>query len=215
MEKSQYDLCIEVLARLDNAGVLKDTVIVGSWCTLFYKEFFGRTGYMITLKTRDMDLLFPHPKSMAARTDVAELLKDLGFIIGFTGQQGFIRLEHPQLIVEFLVPETGRGSDKPYALPKLGINAQSLRFLEFLAQNTITSTAGSVTVTLPHPAHFALHKLLVMTRRRTPAKKQKTKMPGSKSLTPLSKKIRVNPLRQHLTQCLKNGKLKSNSSFLK
>ena len=188
MEKSQYDLCIEVLVRLDNAGVLKDTVIVGSWCTLFYKEFFGRTGYMTTLKTRDMDLLIPHPKSMAARTDVAELLKDLGFIIGFTGQQGFIRLEHPQLIVEFLVPETGRGSDKPYALPKLGINAQSLRFLEFLAQNTITSTAGSVTVTLPHPAHFALHKLLVMTRRRTPAKKAKDKDAGIQILNALIKK---------------------------
>ena len=42
MAKSQYELCVEVLKRLDNAGVLKDVVLVGSWCTLFYKDFFGR-----------------------------------------------------------------------------------------------------------------------------------------------------------------------------
>jgi hypothetical protein len=41
VEKSQYDLCIEVLRRLDKAGILKDIVLVGSWCTLFYKKFFS------------------------------------------------------------------------------------------------------------------------------------------------------------------------------
>lgn len=165
MEKSQYDLCLEVLRRLDKAGVLKDVVLVGSWCVLFYRKYFSGKKYITSLTTRDMDLLIPHPRNMKAKTDVAELLKDLGFIIGFTGSQGFIRLEHPQLIIEFLVPERGRGSAKPYNLPQLGLNAQTLRFLEFLSQNTIKIKAGSILITLPHPAHFGLHKLLVMTRR--------------------------------------------------
>lgn len=188
MEKSQYNLCLEVLGRLDAAGVLKDMILVGSWCTLFYKDFFGRIGYLTTLKTRDMDLLIPHPRALSAQTDVADLLKDLGFLVGFSGQQGFIRLEHPQLIVEFLVPEKGRGTNKPYALPSLGVNAQSLRFLEFLAQKTITSTAGTITVTLPHPVHFVLHKLLVMTRRPTPAKRAKDKDAALQIFTALIKK---------------------------
>jgi len=50
-------------------------------------------------------------------------------------------------------------------LSQLGLNAQPLRFLDFLAQNTITTKVGATTVTLPHPANFALHKLLVLTRR--------------------------------------------------
>lgn len=175
MEKSQYDLCIEVLHRLDKAGILKDIVLVGSWCTLFYKEFFGSKKYMTSLTTRDMDLLIPLPRAIKVKTDVAELLKDLGFIVGFTGSQGYIRLEHPQLIVEFLVPERGRGSDKPYSLPQLGLNAQALRFLEYLSVNTITSKAGSVKLKLPHPANFALHKLLVMTRRPKAEKQAKDK----------------------------------------
>ena len=175
MEKSQYDLCVEVLRRLDKAGLLKDIILVGSWCGLFYKEFFGAGKYMTSLTTRDMDLLIPHPRDIRAEVDVAELLKDLGFIVGFTGSQGYIRLEHPQLIIEFLVPERGKGSDKPYSLPKLGLNAQALRFLEFLAQNTIESKVGPVIVTLPHPANFALHKLLVMSRRSKTEKQEKDK----------------------------------------
>jgi len=30
VEKSQYDLCVEVLRRLDIAGILKDMVLIGS-----------------------------------------------------------------------------------------------------------------------------------------------------------------------------------------
>lgn len=175
MEKSQYKLCIEVLHRLDKAGILKDVVLVGSWCALFYKKFFGRTKYILSLKTRDMDLLIPQPSMIKAKVDVAQLLKDLGFVVGFTGSKGYIRLEHPQLIVEFLVPERGRGSDKPYPLPQLGLNAQPLRFLDFLAQNTFTMKVEEMTVTMPHPANFALHKLLVLTRRPTPEKQSRDK----------------------------------------
>jgi hypothetical protein len=175
VEKSQYDLCIKVLRRLDKAGILKDIVLVGSWCTLFYRKFFGRTKYMTSLTTRDMDLLIPKPKAIKTKTDVAELLKDLGFVVGFTGSQGYIRLEHPQLIVEFLVPEQGRGSNRPYTLPQLGLNAQALRFLEFLSQNTIKSKVASITIALPHPANFALHKLLVISRRPKAEKQAKDK----------------------------------------
>jgi hypothetical protein len=103
------------------------------------------------------------------------LLGDLGFVVGFTGRGGYIRLEHPQLIIEFLVPEKGRPSEKPYPLPNLGLNAQALRFLDFLAQNTIEASLNEITVTLPHPSHFALHKLLVLSRRPTPEKQTKDK----------------------------------------
>ena len=185
MEKSQYDLCIEVLRRLDKAGILKDVILVGSWCTLFYKEFFGHKKYMTSLTTRDIDLLIPLPRAIKAKVDVAELLKDLGFIVGFTGSQGYIRLEHPQLIVEFVVPERGRSSDKPYSLPQLGLNAQALRFLEYLSVSTITSKVGPIKLKLPHPANFALHKLLVMDRRLKAEKKAKDKESATRILNAL------------------------------
>jgi hypothetical protein len=195
VEKSQYDLCVEVLRRLDKAGILKDIVLVGSWCTIFYKDFFAGKKYMTSLTTRDMDLLISQPRSIKAKVDVAELLKDLGFVVGFTGSKGYIRLEHPQLIVEFLVPERGRGSDKPYSLPQLGLNAQALRFVEFLSQDTITSKVGSIKVTLPHPANFALHKLLVMGRRPKAEKQAKDKNAAIKILSALIDSEQSNTIR--------------------
>ncbi len=175
MEKSQRDLCIEILRRLDKTGILKHIVLVGSWCTFFYKDFFAGRKYMTSLTTRDIDFLIPQPQYIHEKVLVAELLKDLGFVVGFTVPQGYIRLEHPELIVEFLVPERGRGSNKPYPLPQLGLNALTLRFLDFLCQNTIQCKIDSITITLPHPANFALQKLLVMNRRLKSEKKAKDK----------------------------------------
>lgn len=114
MEKSQYKLCVEVLRRLDRAGVLKHIVLVGSWCTLLYHDYFSSQTYAPLLKTRDVDLLIPKPSAVEMRIDVAALLKDLGFVIGFAGREGYVRLEHPELIIDFLVPERGKPSDKPY-----------------------------------------------------------------------------------------------------
>jgi len=175
---------------------LKDVVIVGSWCTLFYKDFFGDASYLAPLKTRDVDLLIPRPSSTKTKVDVAELLRDLGFVVGFTGPEGYIRLEHPELIVEFLVPERGRASYKPYPLPKLGLNAQALRFLDFLAQSTITMKVEGISVMLPHPANFALHKLVVLSRRPGPEKQAKDKEAAMRVLEALIDKGKVDSIRE-------------------
>jgi hypothetical protein len=176
VENSQYKLCVEVLRRLDKAGILKHIILVGSWCTLFYRSYFADTKYYTVLKTRDIDFLFPHPEAIKARVDIAELLKDIGFVIGFSGSKGYIRMEHPQLIIEFLVVEKGRGSDKPYPLSKLGVNAQPLRFLDMLASNTISAKVEDLLITLPHPANFVLHKLLILKRRPRQHKLEKDKI---------------------------------------
>ena len=173
MEKSQYNLCLEVLQRLAKANILRHTVLVGSWCTIFYKEYFAGTQYLPLIRTRDIDFLIPRPSMIKTEADVAEMLKELGFIVGFTGPEGYMRLEHPQLIIEFLVPERGRGSNRPYPLPQLGLNAQALRFLDVLTQHTITVKVDRMFLTLPHPANYALQKLLIMDRRRRPEKTAK------------------------------------------
>jgi hypothetical protein len=171
-------------------------VLIGSWCTFFYKDFFDQDRYMVPLKTRDLDLLIPAPSATKVRVDVAGLLRDLGFVVGFTGSEGYIRMEHPELIVEFLVPERGKGSNKPYPLPRLGLNAQPLRFLEFLAQRTIKVHIEGVFVRLPHPANFALHKLVVLSRRTDRAKQAKDKEAAMRVLEALIDKRQDDTIRK-------------------
>jgi len=74
--------------------------------------------------------------------------------------------------VEFLT--THRASDeftgKPSTMPALGgASAEPLRFLDFLIRDPIRSVMlhrGGVTVTIPAPERYAVHKLIVATRRR-------------------------------------------------
>jgi hypothetical protein len=97
--------------------------------------------------------------------DIPALVQDLGFVSTFKGGKGYLKLDHPDLIIEFLVPEKGRGANKPYPLPQLGINATPLRFLNFLSSNTIKVKVEDFYLTLPHPANFSLHKLIIFQRR--------------------------------------------------
>ncbi|NLE91451.1 MAG: hypothetical protein GX598_02765 [Elusimicrobia bacterium] len=165
MEKNQYKLCLEVLKRLEESGILRDVVLIGSWCISFYKDYFGSVQYPTAIKTRDVDFLVPIPSKAKKKVDIPNLLKDLGFIVNFKGSEGYIQLEHSDLIIEFLVPEKGRSSDKPYQLPQFGLNAQPLRFLDLLILDIIKVKIEGIEINLPHPANFALHKLIIFQRR--------------------------------------------------
>jgi len=118
-----------------------------------------------TIRTRDIDFLIDKPAKIKHSVNIPELLKDLGFVTIFKGSRGYIKLDHPDLILEFLVPERGKGIDKPFPLSKLGINATTLRFLNLLAENTIKVKVENFSIYLPHPANFALHKLIIFQRR--------------------------------------------------
>ncbi len=167
MEKKQFELCHEILRRLHKVGVLRHFILIGSWCIYFYKDYFSNVPFIdqATIKTRDIDFLIDNPGKIRRYVNIPELLKDLGFVTIFKGAEGYIKLDHPDLILEFLVPERGRGIDKPYPLPRLGINATTLRFLNFLSSNTIKVKVETFYLDLPHPANFALHKLIIFQRR--------------------------------------------------
>lgn len=171
---------------MKKAGVLQNMILIGSWCMSFYKDYFSNVDYLPSLKTRDIDFLIPRPGAIQSSADLTEIMKDLGFIRGFRGREGYIVLEHPELAIEFLVPEKGKGTDKPVQLPRLGLNAQALRFLELLARNTIEVKVEDISLTLPHPANFALHKLIVSRRRRQKDKSEKDLEAGLKILKALT-----------------------------
>ena len=173
MQNKQYDLCLLTLRRLEEAGVLRGLVLVGSWCLVLYREYFLGVGDLAAVRTRDMDFLVPARARPGPTVDVPALLKDLGFIVGFRGEQGAMMLEHPEVMIEFLVPERGRGVTKLPYLPQLGMNAQPLRYMDIAASKTVRLHFGDVPVTVPHPAAFVLHKLLVAPRRPEAEKREK------------------------------------------
>jgi hypothetical protein len=165
---AQYKLCMEVLRRLHRAGALEHIVLVGSWCTHFYRRGGVLPGN-VTLRTDDIDFLVPRPLRTSVHVDIPELLKGMDFIVK-RGSSGSMQLEHADMKLEFLIPERGRGSDAPHYIPALGVMAQALRFLDFLLQDTAILELEEFRIQLPAPARFGLHKLIVSERRPKPAK---------------------------------------------
>jgi hypothetical protein len=70
------------------------------------------------------------------------------------------------------VPEIGRGQDGSVAIKSLCINAQSLRYLDLLVDCPRLISFEGLQIRVPEPAVFALHKLIVSSRRM---KKEKQK----------------------------------------
>jgi len=119
-------------------------VLVGSWCLVAYREYFRQVGAIHAVRTRDIDFLVPPSAVFLQNVNVPDLMKDLGFLVGFRGEQGAMMLEHPELMIEFLVPERGRGGQSTKNLPQLGMNAQALRFMDIALTKTLPLEIGGI-----------------------------------------------------------------------
>ena len=186
MAATPYKLCDAILCRLDAIGVLPHFVLIGSWAVYFYRHYFKPDIYQPSIRTRDMDILinWPPPR-LAQAVDLPRELAVLDFVTGYRGDEGYMILQHPEILLEFLIPERGRGGSEAVFLPQLGVNAQPLRYLDMLLEDTITIRHGRLSLRLPHPARFALHKLLVAGRRRDTVKAEKDRNEARKVLAAL------------------------------
>jgi len=87
---------------------------------------------------------------------------------------GYTKYVHPELELEFLIAELGRGKgNKPYEIPKLHINAQGLRFLNLLQWHTIKIKYKNMNVIVPEPAAYVLHKFIIYERRLNKEKQKR------------------------------------------
>jgi len=204
VEKKQYELLIEVLRRLQSKGVLNKLILAGSWGLVLYRKYFDDSTLYPSLRTRDADFIIPAHLEIREKINIPELLEDLGFVVDFNRASNFIRLLHPALIIEFLVAEKGRGSGMSREIKGLGITAQPLRYLNYLESKVISIDIEGLKVKVPDPAVFALHKLIIMTRRRSEEKRDKDKKQAKSVLMHLLKKGREKDIREAI--CLMHPK---------
>jgi hypothetical protein len=166
------ELCLEVLRRLQIVGVLQELLLIGSWCVYFYENHFQEKGFLSPLRTRDIDFLVESPNRLSHEADVPMLLEDLGFLRDLY-DEGYTRLVHPDLLIDFLVPRHGNAPIRPVPIKALGVNATALNFMDILLQHVIFVKIKDLTLRLPHPVNFAFHKLLISGRRRDPGKTER------------------------------------------
>jgi hypothetical protein len=169
--KKDEDLLAPVgalIAALAELGLWEDGAeIVGSWCFRIYQLYLGVRSYPV--RTDDIDILLPLPWRGRA-LNIDELLRQLGFAEHFSSD-GSTFYARPGLRVEFLSPKK-RGRRSRSAGP--GVTPQELAFLELLLERPLTiKLMAGVSVRVPAPGAFVIHKLLVARRRKSADKRQK------------------------------------------
>lgn len=170
----QNNLFLATLNALHKSGALKDVILIGSWCHYFYRIQFKNAPEIPVVRTMDIDFLIPNPPKKLKDINIPDLLYDLDFIPKHNYITGNTKYVHPELELEFLIPELGRGKgSKPYEIPKLHINAVGLRFLNLLQSNTMKIKYKNIEVIVPEPAAFVLHKFIIQERRKNKEKQKK------------------------------------------
>ncbi len=167
----------DIVAALAAAGVFRlRGVLVGTVAFQTYSAMIGVRLSGTAVQTNDIDVAQFVDVSLAVGEQTAPMLDVLRAADPTFRAVPHLHAPHEVtyaasngLRVDFLAPNRGRESEIPYRLPAFGTDAQPLRFLDFLIRDpepAVLLHGTGVLVSVPAPARFALHKLIVSRRRR-------------------------------------------------
>jgi hypothetical protein len=166
---------VDVLARL--APVFRvGGVLVGSHAFVVLGNMLGVRWQDSMVRTDDVDIAHDHRIALALARDgaPANIPHDLGdvsprfSVLNPTDPATSFRVRGTQVDVEVLTPLIGRERTRPIRIDAIGAAATPLRFLDYLIEETqpgaVLGGSGAL-VNVPRPGRFALHKLIVASRR--------------------------------------------------
>lgn len=169
-----------VIRRLSEYGFFAaGGVLVGTHAFLAHGNVLG-VRWAEASRTQDVDLAqagknvsVALPATLQVDTHAAIESLQLGLLPtrALSGKSGtsYLNPKEPEFRVDFLTT-LHRGKEKPFEHPQLRVALQPLKFMEYSLEDVIQAVLfcqeGAVTVNIPHPARYALHKLLVYGERK-------------------------------------------------
>lgn len=171
----------DIIQALANAGFFRlRGVLVGTVAFQCYAALLGVRMANATLQTGDADFAQFHSISVAVDDSIPpilDVLKSVDSSFRAVPHQSDPRqstqfISKSRYKVEFLTPNASSDEydGKPANMPALGGTfAEPLRFLDYLIYEPVRATllhAAGVPVLVPSPQRYAIHKLIVSTRRR-------------------------------------------------
>ena len=170
---------LRVIQRLSEYGFFKaGGVLVGTHAFLAYGNMLG-VRWGDASRTQDVDfahsgksLAIALPGNFTMNTDAAIKSLEMGLlpVSSLTSKTGatYLSPKEPDFRLDFLTT-LHRGGDAPFMHPRLGVMLQPLKFMEFslvdVQQALLIAGDKTVVVSVPHPARYALHKLIIYGER--------------------------------------------------
>lgn len=211
MEKGDK-LFYDIIKILHKENVLEQLMLTGGWCQRLYRHCYNNPLEISALRTADVDFIIRRPIRFEKKLNIAEILGQVGFEEVYSTPKGFIKYVHPDLEIEFLISEIGRGSNNPYPLNHLHTNAQRLRYLDILEKYPLEIDFHEIIITVPQPAAFVINKFIISQRRKDKAKSEKdintAKEIGEYILNDEYQKILLKEIYEDLNEKLQNKLIK-------
>src|SRR5260221_9238591 len=151
-------------------------VLVGSHAFAVLGNMLGVRWLDSMVRTEDVDIAHDHRIAVALARDgePANIPQALGDIVpkfsalNPTEPATSFRVRGAEVEVEVLTPLVGKERKGTIQIEALGVAATPLRFLDYLIEETQPGAVlggSGVLVNVPRPGRFALHKLIVASRR--------------------------------------------------
>ena len=168
--ESTDDIFTQVLKELNDTGILQQLVLIGSWALPIYRAYYDNNAEIPVLRTTDVDFLVNRFARGEPKADIQRVLEKMGFETLQSPVDGYCKYVHPEIEVEFLTPELGRGKDRPVYVEQFGVTALPLRYVSFAMDHTMTVPYGKLPVRVPVAEAFLILKLLILPKRSDDAK---------------------------------------------
>lgn len=158
---------IRLLKILHDNDVLDHVVLIGSWAEFIYAQACILPGFTMTLRTIDIDFLVKNMRRPTTPISVPSLARELGYTVAHDTLMDTTKFfSDDGLEIEFLIPQKGSGTE-PVIKTNLGVNAQALRHMTAIVNNTITANFLGMKVPVPCPEIYVLTKMIINSERRT------------------------------------------------
>ena len=155
-----------MLYEFHSKGIFSDLILIGSWALPIYRYYFENSPEIPVLRTTEVDFLIGNPPKIKNQADIPKILKEYNFEEKYSIISNYSKFIHPDLEIEFLIPEIGRGSNISHLIKELNITAQPLRYLYIIQKYVLLVKYYDIEVRVPEPSVFTLLKFLLTIKRK-------------------------------------------------
>lgn len=179
------EIC-KMLHALANAGLFRlETVLIGTLAFQTYQPMLGLALKSSSMTTNDIDIAHSRHFSLAINDKVEGSLETILNSQGkFERADTFPDAEPASrwinkstgLSIDFLAPLAPPWDKNRTTIEVLGEKADKIKFMDFLIQDAIPSAVvdnSGISVNVPMPERYAVHKIILSQLRRAPAKAHK------------------------------------------
>jgi hypothetical protein len=89
VDDAKFEILYTILKDLQDVGVLKHVVLIGSWCQEFYRHHYQNSFEIPATRTMDADILIPRKLKLAKPVNVHSLFEKRGFVTQMHYDSGF------------------------------------------------------------------------------------------------------------------------------